>query len=158
MNPSQVLYGSFLPCRTRRKFLLIFCKTNGSWTHKYIKGFNHVVVAEVFDEILVILEPTFMCVNVMFRSYPSPGEWKDYTIIEVETVQRSADNILLKQTSFANRLVRTYLSSCATICQYIMGCDLGCFLPSTLYSALTTKDSKYLKSKGIVRVKLWAES
>jgi len=146
---SREQFGSFIRCKPKRKFLLIFGKTDG-WWGKYLKGFTHVSLMEyINNDFALVFEPMLYGCNTMFRTTLKPCDiqvMKDYTIVEFTV-----------KTTRANRLIMPIFQTCTTIVQYLAGISLGCVLANSLYKKLTCSNHKWLGSKGIYGVNVWVE-
>lgn len=146
-NQSRVSFGSFLPLKSRRKVLLIFSRDESRWFNRIQRGYNHVAMAEVFGEFLVIVEPLFRGATIMYRTLPTQYEWDGYAVLELDIIP-----------SRGNKLIRPLIQTCATFCQYLCGFDLHTIWVQTLYERLTRGCSTWnLEEFGIRRVTQWGQ-
>lgn len=135
---------SFLPLVRRRRFLLLFARSNDKRI-KWLSGFNHLAIAEyIGNDLMVIIEPHFWGCSI--RSCPVSMFPKLPNVVIIE---------FCVHVTKTNKLIRPLLQTCATLVQYIAGIDLGIFLVQTLYDYLTQTDPFLLKAKGIHKLKVW---
>lgn len=141
---SQIQYGSFLPFRFKRRYLVVFMQSN-FWLFRLLWGYTHVCLVELYnDNIAVCYEPNLYGMNTIVREWPTLPELKGLTVFEVTVLPRSK-----------NRLVRPIFQTCATIVQYLMNISLNCCLANSFYRKLHKMDMVYLNRNGISRIKRW---
>ncbi len=136
---------SFLPLKARRKVLFLFARITEPWYAKVLQGFNHMAIAEVIDEgLLFIIEPTTTGALSRLHLMPKIGDWDHITVLELDL-----------RTTKTSKLVRPTFQTCATLCQYLAGINLGCHLVQSLYERLTMNNITELNALGVLRVKQW---
>ena len=134
-----------MPLKSPQTILFVFSRLYDRWWAKYLSGFNHMAMAIVLDkDYVIVIEPWYSHCSVTCRTYPAPGEWDKWKVVELTVVPTN------KQ-----KLVRPVMQTCATLCQYLGGVNLGCILPNSLYNTIVSRSAEWLKDKGIQGVKIW---
>jgi len=135
---------SFLPLKRHQRVYFLFTRIETKWYLKIQTGFNHMAIAwPISPEHIYLLEPTFTGSLTCLKNLEDLNH-KDITVLSLDLVHNPE-----------SKLVRLSFQTCATICQYLAGIDLGCKLVQSLYEKLTTESSTYLRSCGIKRVTSW---
>lgn len=131
----------------RREYYLIFGYSDiKGWYDRFLDGYTHVTLAQH-------IVPTYLSVIEPMDHAAITG------IIRISELAQMKGKILHLKTNVTrkSKLIKPTIQTCATLIQYMMGINLGVITCQSMYDRLVNKDSKWLRKRGVLEVKEWAE-